>query len=129
MGVPQETPPRRAAVSPAMVPVSAEDFARAKRRIVFKWLGVGLLVVLVGFEIYEKSTSSQDSRKALNDGEQMLRVGRYAEAIQSLDRAVALDSRMVNAYLVRGRANIALGRTEAAVVDFTKVIQLQPAGT
>src|SRR5579862_7686699 len=129
MGVPQETPPRRAAVSPAMVPVSAEDFARAKRRIVFKWLGVGLLVVLVGLGIYEKSTSSNDGRKALGDGERMLKTGHYAEAIQSLDRALATDSGMVNAYLFRGRAKIALGQTEPAVADFTKVIQLQPAGT
>ena len=59
----------------------------------------------------------------------MLKAGRYAEAIQSLDRALAADSRMVNAYLSRGRANVALGQTEPAVRDFTKVIQLQPANT
>jgi tetratricopeptide (TPR) repeat protein len=130
MGVPQETPPRRVAVSPTpMVPVSAEDFARTKRRIVFKWLGAGMLVVLVGIGIYERSTSSNDGRKAFNDGEQMLKVGRYAEAIQSLNRALAVDKGMVNAYLLRGRANVALGQTEAAVADFTKVIQLQPAST
>jgi tetratricopeptide (TPR) repeat protein len=133
MGVPQETPPRRDAVSnqkPApMVPVSAEDFARAKRRTVFKWLGVGLILVLVGFGIYEKSTSSNDGRKALDDGEQMLKTGRYAEAIQSLDRAIATDRGMANAYLFRARANVALGRTEPAVADFTKVIQLQPSST
>ena len=130
IGVPQETPPRREAVSPAaMVPVSAEDFARAKRRIVFKWLGVGLLIVLVGFGIYLKSTSSQDGRKALNDGEQMLKTGRYAEAIQSLDRAIAADGRVANAYLFRARANVALVQPEAAVADFSKVIQLQPSST
>jgi tetratricopeptide (TPR) repeat protein len=133
MGVPQESPPRRDAVSnqtpDRLVPVSAEDFARAKRRIVYKWLGAGLLVVVVGFGIYERSTSSQDGRKAYSDGEQMLKAGRNAEAIQSFDRALAVDSRMVNAYLLRGRANVALGQTELAVVDFTKVIQLQPAGT
>jgi tetratricopeptide (TPR) repeat protein len=130
MGVPQENPPHRPAVSAAaMVPVSAEDFARAKRRTVFKWLGVGLLVVLVGLGIYERSSSSQDVRKAYSDGEQMLKAGRYAEAIQSLDRVLAADSRMANAYLARGRANIALGQIEPAVRDFTKVIQLQPANT
>lgn len=112
-----------------MVPVSAEDFARAKRRVVFKWLGGGLLVVLVGVGIYEKSTSSQDGRKAFSDGEQMLKVGRYAEAIQSLDRALTVDKGMANAYLLRGRAKVALGQIEPAVRDFTKVIQLQPAGT
>jgi tetratricopeptide (TPR) repeat protein len=128
--VPQETPPRREAVSPVpMVPVSAEDFARAQRRIVLKWLGVGLVVVLVGVGIYKKSTSSQDGRKALMDGEQMLKAGRYAEAIQYLDRALAADSGMVNAYLLRGRASVALGQADPAVLDFTKAIQLQPAKT
>ena len=130
IGVAQETPPQRPAVSPApLVPVSAEDFARAKRRTVFKWLGVGLLVVLVALGVYERSTSSQDVRKAYSDGELMLKAGRYAEAIQSLDRAVAEDKGMVSAYLARGRANVALGQMEPAVQDFTKVIQLQPANT
>ena len=133
MGVPQEIPPRGEAVSshqPApLIPVSAEDFARAKRRIVYKWLGVALLVILAGVGIYERSTTSQDSRKALSDGEQMLKAGRYAEAIQSLDRAVAADSSVANAYLFRARANAALDQTDAAVRDFSKVIQLQPTDT
>ena len=128
MGVPQETPPLREVVSPApMVPVSAEDFARAKRRIVFKWIGAGLLATAAGLGIYEKSRSSQDGRKALDDGQKMLKAGRYAEAIQSFDRALAADKGMVSAYLLRGRAKVALGQTDPAVADFTKVIQLQPA--
>ena len=112
-----------------MVPMSAQDFARAKRRIVFKWLGLGLVVVVAGFGVYERSSSSQDGRKALSDGEQMLKTGRYAEAIQSLDRALAADGKMPNAYLFRARANMALGKTKAAIADFTKVIQMQPSNT
>jgi len=130
MGVPQETPPPREVVSSApMVPVSAEDFARARRRIVFKWIGVGLLAIVVGLGIYERSRSSQDGRTALDDGEKMLKAGRYSEAIQSFDRALGVDRGMAKAYLFRGRAKAALGQTEAAVADFTKVIQLQPADT
>ena|ERR1700733_5345576 len=132
MDAPQESP-RRDAVSsskPALlIPVSAEDFARTKRRIVYKWMGVGLLVILAGVGIYERSTSSQDSRKALNDGEQMLKAGRYAESIQSFDRALAAESGLVNAYLFRARANAALNQPEAAIRDFTKVIQLQPGNS
>ena len=115
-GVAQETPPRSGPVpirqAETMVPVSAEDFARAKRRILYKWLGAALLVVLLGVWIYERSTSSQDSRKALNDGEQMLKAGRYAEAIQSFDRVLAADKGLVDAYLFRARANAALNQTE-----------------
>ena len=130
MGVSQETPPNEAASSrkpAAFVPVSAEDFARAKRRIIYKWLGAALLLILVGIGIYERSTTSQDSRKALNDGEQLLKAGRYPEAIETLDRALAADSSQANAYLFRARANAALGQAEAAVRDFTKVVQLKPA--
>lgn len=129
MGVSREIP-RSEAVSShkpaALVPVSAEDFARAKRRTLFKWIGVGLLVILIGIGIYVRSTTSQDSRKALSDGEQMLKAGRYAEAIQSLDRAVAADKNLVNAYLFRARANTALNQPAAALRDYTKVIELQP---
>lgn len=130
MGVSQETLRNETDSSlkrAPLVPVSAEDFARAKRRIVFKWLGAALLAIVVGIGIYERSTTSQDSRKALNDGAQMLKAGRYAEAVQSLDRAVAADSRQADAYLFRARAHAALGHTEAAIQDFGKVIQLQSA--
>ena len=112
-----------------MVPMSAEDFSRRKRQIVFKWLGAALLVILVGVWLYQRSTASQDSRKTLSDGEQMLEAGRYTEAIQSLDRAVAAESDLANAYLLRGRANEALNQTEPAIRDFTKVIQLQPGNS
>ena len=40
--------------------------------------------ILVGVWLYQRSTSSQDSQKALRDGERMLKAGRYVEAIQYL---------------------------------------------
>jgi tetratricopeptide (TPR) repeat protein len=109
-----------------MAPMSAEDFSRSKRRIVLKWLVVALLVTLTGTWLYYRSTSSQDSQKALSDGERMLKAGRYAEAIQYFDRAIAAQSGLANAYLMRGRAHTALNQTGPAIRDFTKVIQLQP---
>ena len=56
----------------------------------------------------------------------MLTAGRYVEAIQYLNRAIAAQSGLANAYLLRGRANVALNQTEPALRDFTKVIQIQP---
>jgi len=108
------------------VPVSAEDFARAQRRVVFKWISAGLLLILAGVLTYQRLTSSQDSRTALKDGERMLKAGRYAEAITAFDRALAADRGLANGYLFRARANAAMNRNEAAIRDFTKVIQLQP---
>jgi tetratricopeptide (TPR) repeat protein len=109
------------------VPVSAEDFARAKRRIIYRWLAAALLVALLGAWIFTRSTSSQDSVKTLNDGEKLLKKGRYAEAIQSFDRALAGQSGLVNAYLLRGRANSALNQSEAAIRDFTSAARLDPS--
>jgi len=106
--------------------MSAEDFARRKRKTVFVWLGAGLLIVLLGVWIYQRSSNSQEVQKAFDDGEQMLKATRYGEAIQSFDRALALNSNLTSAYLLRGRANAALSQTELAIRDFTKVIQLLP---
>ncbi len=94
--------------------------------MVFKWLGVGLLLILSGFLIYQRLASSDDGRKAMNAGEQMLRAGRYAEAITAFDLALASDKGLTNAYLLRARAYAAMNRPEAAILDFTKVTQLQP---
>jgi tetratricopeptide (TPR) repeat protein len=109
--------------------MTAEDFSRGRRWTVLKWLGAALLVMLAGVWLYHRSTASEDSRKTLYDGEQMLRAGRYAEAIQSFDRALAAESGVASAYLLRGRANAALNQMEPAIRDFTKVIQLQPGNS
>ena len=92
----------------------------------FKWIAAAVLVVLPGVWILRKSSSSQDSVKTLTDGEQLLKKGRYAEAIQSFDRALAAQSGLGAAYLLRGRANAALDQNEAAIRDFTSAARLQP---
>jgi len=106
--------------------MSAEDFGWRKRKIVFAWLGAGLLFVLLGFWIFRSSSAPQEAQRALNDGEQMLKASRYLAAIQSFDHALARQSNLPRAYLLRGRAKAALTQTEAAIQDFTKAIQLQP---
>jgi tetratricopeptide (TPR) repeat protein len=108
------------------VPVSAEEFARRKRRVWIKWLIPAVLLVLVAVLVYRKSTTSLDAQKALDDGQVMLKATRYTDAIQSFNRALSLNSNLADAYLARGRANAALSRLDAAIQDFTKVIQLRP---
>jgi len=107
--------------------MSAEDFARTKRKKLFLWLGAAVVVILLGAWIYGRSSGSQEVTKALNDGEQLFKANRYAEAIQSFDRAVALNHDQTRAYLLRGRASAALGQMEPAIRDFTKVIELKPS--
>jgi tetratricopeptide (TPR) repeat protein len=106
--------------------MSAEDFGRRKRRIVFTWVGAGLLIVLLGVWIFQSSSAPQEAQKALDNGEQMLKAMRYLDAIQALDQALARQSNLPRAYLLRGRARTGLTQTEAAIQDFTKAIQLQP---
>src|SRR5438552_2025644 len=87
IGVPQETPQHPEAHSSlkpeSMVPMSPEDFARRKRKVVFAWLGVGLIIILLGGWIYKRSSDSQELQQVFNDGAKMLKASRYAEAVQS----------------------------------------------
>lgn len=107
-------------------PVSAEDFARRKRRIVQACVGVGLLLALLAIWIYRLSTAPVEAQQALDAGERFLKATRYTEAILSFDRAVSLKGDLVDAYLLRGRAKVLVMNGDAAIQDFTKVIQLRP---
>jgi tetratricopeptide (TPR) repeat protein len=111
-----------------LIPVSAEDFARGKRKIFSIWAGVGLAVVLAGAWIYHSSVNPLEAQKSLEEGKRFLNSTRYAEAALSFNRAVTLQSDLAEGYLFRGRANAALGRAELALDDFSKVIQMRPEG-
>jgi tetratricopeptide (TPR) repeat protein len=109
-----------------MVPVAAEDFARGKRRVVIVWIVGALLLVLAGIWMFRRSVAPLEAQQSFDAGERQFKATRYSEAILSFDHAVALKSDLVDAYLLRGRANLALTQPEPAIRDFTKVIQLRP---
>src|SRR6185369_10016160 len=111
-----------------LVPVSAEDFARRKRRVVSIWVGAGLLVLLIALWVYRSSVNPLEAQQALEEGKRFLKANRYPEAVLSFSHALALRSDLADAYLFRGRANAGLGRLDLAVQDFSKVIQLRPDG-
>lgn len=110
------------------VPVSAEAFAARRRRIVSIWIGAGVLVSLLATWSYRHSVDPIEAQKAVDEGRRLLKATRYPEAILSFDHALALKSDLPEAYLLRGRANMALSRLEPAVEDFNAAIRLQPAG-
>jgi len=113
--------------SPApLTPISAEDFAWRKRRIVLICCGVALLAALVAIWVFRRSVDPLEAQKSLDAGERQLKATHYAEAILSFDHALALKSDLVKAYQLRGRANLALQQPEPAIRDFGKVIQLRP---
>src|SRR5512142_1274243 len=91
-----------------LVPVSAEDFASRKRRIVMAWISAGVLVALLAAWAYRRSVDPLEAQRSLEEGRQLFKATRFTEAILSFDRALALKSDLPDAYLLRGRANAAL---------------------
>ena len=121
---PPETP---SDPSPAiLVPVSADDFARGKRRIVMAWAGGVILVALLAAWMYRRSADPVEARQYLEAGHRLLKDTRYPEAIIALDHAISLQKDLAEAYLRRGRAKLANGDPESAIRDFNKFLQLQP---
>jgi lipoprotein NlpI len=53
--------------------------------------------------------------------------GQHEEAVRVVTEAIAKNPNAANAYYVRGRENFRLARSRAAVTDFDKYIELQPA--
>lgn len=111
-----------------LVPVSAEDFARRKRRVVSIWVGAGILVLLIALWSYRRSVDPLEAQQSLEEGKRLLKANRYSEAVLSFDHALTLRRNLAEVYLFRGRANAGLGRMDLAVQDFSQAIQLHPEG-
>jgi len=79
---------------------------------------------------YERAlTLDPDCRPALfNRGGLLLRLNRPAEALECIDRMLALDDSPAPAYghLARGNALAALGRHDAALAAFEEAVRLDP---
>ncbi|MGH9868049.1 MAG: tetratricopeptide repeat protein [Candidatus Polarisedimenticolia bacterium] len=70
-------------------------------------------------------TSTHEGAVALNLlAYALARQDRNAEALDLLDRLAPLNARRPAAWLLRGNVQMALGRSEAARLDFLKVLQL-----
>jgi tetratricopeptide (TPR) repeat protein len=109
-----------------LIPVTAEDEARRKRRI---WLVVtvaALLVAGAALYIYKRSTDPIKARESYETGVRLYTIGRYAQAVLSFDRATQLQPGFEEAYLMRGRTNFADDRLDAALIDFSKALELRP---
>jgi tetratricopeptide (TPR) repeat protein len=124
-------PPTQPAAEPDiqpwnLVPVTAAEHARGKRRLTQLITVAVLLVLGLGAWIYKRSVDPIRALEAFDAGERLLKSARYTEALTSFDRAIALDSAYAEAYAMRGRTNIALARPLAALPDYATVIELHP---
>jgi tetratricopeptide (TPR) repeat protein len=111
---------------PIYVPVQAEDQQRNVSRKV-RNIAILVVAVIAGlYYVYQHNVSPIQAREAFDAGARQLQSARYAQAILSFDRAIALAPDYVEAYQLRGRANMALTRPLQAGPDFTKTIALRP---
>jgi tetratricopeptide (TPR) repeat protein len=69
----------------------------------------------------------RDARSLAQYGGALDYCGRYREAIEVLDRGVALDDTIPSLYTNRGAAYAGLGLDDPALRDFTHALQLDPA--
>jgi tetratricopeptide (TPR) repeat protein len=109
-----------------LIPVTAEDAAREKRRSLVACVSAAVLVLGIAGWIYKRSLDPIHAQESFDSGQRLLAVARYNQAILSFDRTVALQPQFQPAYLLRGRARAGLSDTERAVEDFSKAISLNP---
>lgn len=123
---PGEVPQPRETKPLVLVPATAGDVARRKRRKIL-WISAAVVVVLLGAGyLYKRWVDPIHARQSYEEGMRLFAATGYPQAILAFDRAVALDPKMAGAYLMRGRANAIDGKIDAAIADFGKTLELRP---
>lgn len=112
-----------------LVPLPAETYNARRRRIGLLWIALGVTASLIAVWVYRHSLDPVNAQQALEEGRRLFKSTRYTEAILSLDHALALKHDLMEAYLLRGRSNLALSQLDSAIQDFTQAIQLRPDNT
>ncbi len=110
-----------------MIPVTAEDVARKKRRVKLIWISAFAVAAAIAGWVYKRSSDPVQAQHAFDDAQRLFDTARYDEAILSCDRAVSLRPDYAEAYLLRGRAHVALYDSEHAINDFTTAVELRPS--
>jgi tetratricopeptide (TPR) repeat protein len=113
-------------VSSKLIPVTAEDVARRRSRIIFLSLAGVIAIAAAGAWIYKRSTDPLRAQASFEDGKRLFTVTRYDQAILSFDRAIALKPDFTDAYLMRARCRLRSYDTAGAIPDFSKAIELRP---
>jgi tetratricopeptide (TPR) repeat protein len=109
-----------------LVPVSEDDHVKRKRRMIFAIVGLVIAAAAFAGWEYKQKTDPLRALEAFDAGERYLRQARYQQAIVSFDRAISYKNDYSDAFLMRGRANLSLGKPLIAIPDFTKVTDLRP---
>ena len=71
-----------------MIPVTAEDVSRHKRRIVLACLVAAAVIGFLVFWLHKRATTDPlKAQAALEAGQQLMTAARYSQAILNFDRA------------------------------------------
>ena len=109
-----------------LIPVTADDVARERRRKVAKWAGTGILVVAAALFSYKRMADPRDAREAYDAGLRLLKATRYEQAALNFSRTIDLMPDFAEAYRMRGHVYVAQSNSDAAIRDFTKLLELNP---
>ena len=112
-----------------LIPVTAEDVSRRKRRMVLLSLMVLVVLAVIGGFIYNRSLNPLHAQESYDSGVRFYKVGRYPQAILSFDRSITLKPDLTDAYLMRARAYVSNGQPDRAIGDFSNVITSRPRDT
>ena len=88
-----------------------------------------ILLAILGCFLLPSSTLAQrphNAKKLVERGIELFSKGEIAAAIAEYDRALALDPKLPEAFLNRGKAKRAFGDLDGSIVDFEAVIELAP---
>lgn len=128
----RDRPPESIAVPPSqpavnLVPVSAEDFARARRQKILKWGSVAAIVAMLIFAYLYRQSMPVDALNQYQDAKKFYDSGKYADALLAVNRAVPDRSQRLNALRLRANIYRAIHQPKDAVDDMTKVIAIEPS--
>ena len=114
-----------------LIPVTADDVAREKRRKVALLTAVCLVVLVAAFLAYKKITTPRDAREAYDAGQRLFKATRYEQAALNFSRTIDLQPAFADAYRMRARVYVAQSNADSAIRDFSKVLELDAtdAGT
>lgn len=109
-----------------LIPVTAEDMNRRNWRIRLSIIGAIVVVLGLAGYLYKRATDPMQAKESFDAGTRLYTIARYNQAILSFDRAIALEPKFADAYLMRARAYQQDAKPQLAMQDFTKAIQLNP---
>jgi len=109
-----------------LIPVTAEDVARTKRRKIVAWAALALTAAAIGGWIYKRSTDPLRAQDSFDAAQRLFAAARYNQAAVACDRAIGLKPDFAEAYLLRGKAHVAQYDLESGIPDFSKAVELRP---